>query len=153
MPHMQGDTSGPPCVGRQCPHSISRLTDRLQHRLNPCRHLFCITCITKAFREQGEQVVWHTCPQCACTVTITPPLAERGVAPIAAWLRAASKASMPSVDELVMLERELADVCSWDSNRYLLSSGTGAVAKGPACGEEVKDGTWGVDEDTGVGPP
>jgi len=30
---------------------------------------------------------------------------------------------MPSVDEVMKLERELGDVCSWDCNGYIVSGG------------------------------
>ena len=48
---------------------------------------------------------------------------DRGVGPIASWLGAASGADMPSVNEAMKLDEELRDVCSWDSNKYLLSGG------------------------------
>ena len=94
------------------------------YRLDPCRHLFCTGCITGAFRDQGEQPIWYTCPRCACQVSTTPPLVDRGVGPIATWLRGASGADMPSVEEVMELDRELEDVCSWDHNGYILSGGT-----------------------------
>jgi len=31
---------------------------------------------------------------------------------------------MPSVEEVMELDRELEDVCSWDRNGYILSGGT-----------------------------
>jgi len=31
---------------------------------------------------------------------------------------------MPSVEEVMELDRELEDVCSWDHNGYILSGGT-----------------------------
>ena len=120
---VQRDTSGPLCVGCRHLHTIYRLTNWLWHRLDPCRHSFCITCIIKAFSEQGRQALWYTCPRCAHTVGTTPPMADRGVGPIAHWLQGVSGADVPSLEEVMRLDRELGDVCSWDSNNYLLNSG------------------------------
>ena len=85
--------------------------------------MFCVTCIIKAFREQGELGACYTCPRCACSVGTTPPMVDRGVGPIAPWLRMASGGEVPSEDEAMRLGRELGDVCSWDHNMYLLSGG------------------------------
>jgi len=127
MSSVQGDTSGSPGVGYRHPPQHSLLTYGIQYRLLPCRHLFCIGCILKAFREQGEHPLWYTCPQCTCTVGTTPPRMDRGVEPIASWLRAASGADMPSTDEVMGLERELVELCSWDRNKYLINGGNPVV--------------------------
>lgn len=115
-------SSWPPvCRLPLSPTGFPGLTHAFQYSLDPCRHLFCTGCITIAFRRQGDRVLWYTCPQCTCTVGTTPPLADRGVEPIASWLRVASGATMPSVEEVMKLGDELGDVCSWDHNTYLLS--------------------------------
>jgi len=124
MPSVQGDTSCPSCVGLCYSHCTGMLMARSWYRLDPCRHLFCVTCIIKVFREQGREVLWYTCPRCTCAVSTTPPLADRGVGPIAAWLRTASGTGVPAVEELLHLEKELGDICSWDLNNHLLSGAT-----------------------------